>query len=67
MNDPDLSKLRSELMKINVASTSLLVIEKTNKALANIKRADTLLKKSELTLRWAIDYESKRSQASRIP
>lgn len=52
----DIDEMVSGLLEINHKTNSILVMEKIKKALANIKRAKTLLEKSEQTLIWARYY-----------
>ena len=47
----------SGLCKVGCKSTSPLVQSKTAKALANMRRARTLIEKAEQTLLWAEYYE----------
>lgn len=52
-----ISELQIELSKLQNTSRVLLVQIKTRKAIANVKRALTLLEKAERTLEWAKRYE----------
>jgi hypothetical protein len=49
----DIDNLTERLVQRSVRSKWLLVHNKTNKALADIKRAKTLLEKAQGTLLWA--------------
>lgn len=52
-NEMTLEEVRESLASIHFTSTSLLVQVKTKKALADAKRAATLLAKASATLAWA--------------
>lgn len=49
----NLKEIRAELLSINHESRRVLTIDKTRKALAELKRAQTLIEKASLTLEWA--------------
>jgi hypothetical protein len=48
----DIASLVQKLVRFNATSPRKLVQEKSAKALADLKRARTLIEKAELTLKW---------------
>lgn len=53
MNHPTIGDLQNRLLSVNHETHRTLVIDKTEKALADIRRALTYLEKAEATLIWA--------------
>ncbi len=53
----EIRQLIVNLQRLQVTSRYALVQHKTKKALADIKRARTLIEKAQGTLRWAEQYK----------
>ena len=57
MNSAEIDQLIRALIRAQAASRSALVQRKIDRALADVKRAKTLLKKAAGTLDWAEHYQ----------
>ena len=53
INHPTINNLQKQLISVNHETHRTLVIDKTEKALADIRRALTYLEKAEAILIWA--------------
>lgn len=57
----NVSQIKTGLTEIKVCSTSALVQSKTQKALAKVRTAETLIEQAAATLLWAQSYRAETS------